>query len=279
MVERELTGTVIAVTGGARGIGLAVARAAARAGARVAIGDVDAEGAHERAAGLPGGALGGALDVRDAASFERWLDGVEVALGPLDVLVNNAGVMHVGTFVDEDDAWTRRMIEVNIVGVALGTRAALRRMLPRRRGHVVNVASVAARLGVAGIATYSATKHAVVGLTEAVGEEVRGSGVRLSTVLPAIVRTDLAAGSRTVTMPAQEPDDVAEAVLDVLRRGRRQVTVPRRAVALLALGAALPPRARHGLARRLGADAAYRGVPAADRRPYEERVVRELDRG
>ena len=102
------------------------------------------------------------------------------------MLVNNAGIMQVGRFIDEDDLTARRMIDINLHGVILGTKLALERMIPRDRGHIVNIASQAGKFGAPGGATYSATKHAVVGLTEAVRGELRlmGAHIDVSYVMP-----------------------------------------------------------------------------------------------
>jgi len=143
--NRELHGKVIAITGGARGIGLATANAFARRGAVVTIGDLDAADARVAAEGIGSQAIGLALDVTDRASFESFLNAVEHRLGPLDVMVNNAGIQHVGLFADESDASTDIQIAVNLGGVLTGTRLAHARMRPRGRGHIVNVASVAGR--------------------------------------------------------------------------------------------------------------------------------------
>jgi len=111
---RSLYGTVVAITGGARGIGRATANALAREGAKVAIGDLDADLAAKEAAAIGGDAVGLGLDVTDRDSFEAFLDAVEEKLGPLDVLVNNAGIMPLGRFIEEDDASTiRQMIPAN----------------------------------------------------------------------------------------------------------------------------------------------------------------------
>ena len=136
------------------------------------------------------------LDVTERESFAAFLDGAEEQLGPLDVLVNNAGIMQVGRFIDEDDLTARRMVDINLHGVILGTKLALERMIPRDRGHIVNISSQAGKFGAPGGATYSATKHAVVGLTEAVRGELRlmGAHVDLSYVMPFVVNTELGSG-------------------------------------------------------------------------------------
>src|SRR5581483_10420233 len=124
---RSLYGLVAAVTGGARGIGLATATALSREGMKVAIGDLDGDLAAAEATKLGGDAVGLPLDVTDRESFETFIDQVETKLGPLDVLVNNAGIMHLTNFLDEEDAWAVRQVDINLHGVILGSKIALRR--------------------------------------------------------------------------------------------------------------------------------------------------------
>src|SRR5205807_8906771 len=117
-------------------------------------------------------------------------------IGPIDVLINNAGIMQVGRFIDEDDLTAQRMVDINLHGVILGTKLALARMIPRDHGHIVNISSQAGKFGAPGGATYSPTKHAVVGLTEAVRGELRlmGADISMSYVMPAVVNTELGSG-------------------------------------------------------------------------------------
>jgi NAD(P)-dependent dehydrogenase (short-subunit alcohol dehydrogenase family) len=270
----QVSGRVVAITGGARGIGRATAALLAEAGARVAIGDVDAAAAERTARELGAGVRGFALDVTDRGAFSRFLAAVEQAFGPPDVLVNNAGVMRVGSFLEEPEAATRRQLEVNLGGVLLGMQLVLPGMLARGRGHVVNVASSAGKAGVPGIATYAASKHAVVGLTEAVRMEHRGAGVELSVVLPAVVNTELAAGAgRTPGVRLLEPVDVARAILGLLERPRFEVYVPRHAGLFARLGAALPYPLRERLARLVGVDRVMMGADLSRRTAYEARLL------
>src|SRR5207302_4428659 len=135
-----LFGQVAAITGGARGIGEATARAFVREGMRVAVGDLDLERARATAEALGGGTLALELDVTDRGSFERFVNEAEAELGPLDVLVNNAGIMPLGQLLDEDDLTAQRMIDINCHGVLHGMKIALPRFVARNRGHVVNIA-------------------------------------------------------------------------------------------------------------------------------------------
>ena len=232
-MDRSLEGAVVVVTGGAAGIGRATAGAMAEAGARVAIGDIHAEKAAEAAAEInskasPGGesatrgpvATGLPLDVTDRAGFDIFLDQVEEEFGPIDCLVNNAGVMLLGPIDEEDPEATRAMIDVNLVGVINGTQAAMKRMKQRGRGRIVNIASQAGKAGMAGGATYCATKFGVIGFSEAVRAELKGTGVSISWVLLGIVNTELAVGLPDIPlMDVLSPDDIAGAVLEALTEG------------------------------------------------------------
>jgi NAD(P)-dependent dehydrogenase (short-subunit alcohol dehydrogenase family) len=212
----------VAVTGGARGIGLATAGAFARAGASVVIGDVDAEAAGAAAAGI--GAMALALDVRSADSCAEFV----AAAGEIDVFVNNAGVAHAGAFLDTPHAMRELQLDVNLRGVVNGMAAVLPGMVARGSGHVVNVASLAGRVPTPNAAVYTATKFAVVGLTQAVRAELRGSGVRLTAVLPTFVRTEMISGLKLDGIPKIDPTDVADAIVRAARRGGPVVvTVPR----------------------------------------------------
>ena len=225
---RSLTGTVVAITGGARGIGRATARALIAQGARIAIGDIDQALAAQTAEELGQGTIGLPLDVTDRASFDGFLTEVESQLGPLEVLINNAGIMPIGPFVAETDATAARMIDINLNGVILGSKLALKRFLPRNRGHLVNIASVAGKGGFPGGATYCATKHAVVGLSEAIRAEVRSTDIDVSIVMPVVVNTELGSGlQRTRGIKVVEPEDVANAIVEAVQTGRVDVWVPR----------------------------------------------------
>ena len=271
---RSLYGRVAVVTGGGRGIGRATAVALAAAGCRVAIGDLDREAAESAAAELGGEAVGLALDVTDRAGYSAFLDAVEQRLGPVDVLVNNAGIMPIVPLVEEDDASVIRQLEVNLHAVIHGTREAMLRMRPRGTGHIVNVASMAGKTGFPNLATYSATKHGVVGLSEAVRTELRGSGVEVSVVMPGVVNTELAAGMKEARgFKPSEPEDVAAAIVEALQHPRFEVFVPRKAGRTWKFFQFVPRGPREAMARALRVDRVMLETDRAARVAYEARAA------
>jgi NADP-dependent 3-hydroxy acid dehydrogenase YdfG len=272
---RTLAGHVVAITGAARGIGRATAATLAREGMTVAIGDLDAALAGRAAEELGPHTAAFQVDVTDRESFERFIDGVEAQLGPVDVLVNNAGIMPVGPFLAEDDETARRMVDVNVHGVLLGMKIVLPRLVARRSGHVVNVASFAGKAPFPGGATYCGTKHFVVGLSETVRGELRGSGVDLSVVMPVVVDTELASGVGTARgVPRLTPEGVAEAIADALRHPRFDIFVPRPLGPLNAIAQLLPRALRERTYRAIKADRVLADVDTGARRGYELRAAR-----
>ncbi len=270
---KALNGKVVAITGGARGIGRATAAALLAHGARVAIGDLDGELTRLAAAELGAGAVGLPLDVTSRESFTAFLDCVERDLGPLDVLVNNAGIAPTGEFAHEPDAVTARVLDVNVGGTMLGCKLALERMLPRGSGHIVNVSSGLGRTPAPGIATYSASKHAIVGLTGALRRELAGTGLELHLILPSLIGTDMAAGVKALrSVRIGRPEDVADAIVSALQTGRREAYVPRQLGWMVALEAITPQPAVRRLRRLLGADRMFTQVDALERAAYEARI-------
>ncbi|MFZ1154361.1 MAG: SDR family oxidoreductase [Solirubrobacteraceae bacterium] len=272
---RILAGQTAAITGAARGIGKATAQALLRQGMKVAIGDVDFAAAQQTASELGPSTVALPLDVTDRPSFAAFLDRAEEQLGPVDVLINNAGIMQIGRFVDEDDLTARRMVDINIHGVILGTKLALERMVPRDRGHIVNISSQAGKYGSPGGATYSATKHAVVGLTEAVRGELHlmKANIDVSYVMPFVVNTELGSGLGDARgLKSLQPTDVADAIVEALQHGTVDVWVPKSAKRTNTLGTLLPRTLSEGMARALKADKVLAGADADVRRGYELRA-------
>jgi 3alpha(or 20beta)-hydroxysteroid dehydrogenase len=193
MAEGVLEGRKALVTGGAQGLGAGMALALANAGAQVMIGDVQDDLARETAESL--GALSTRLDVTDEASWNAAVAATIQQLGGFDILVNNAGIEISGLIVDIDATDLKRMLEVNVLGTALGIKHALRAMRPDgpagKGGAIVNVSSVAATIAFPGISGYSATKSAVDRLTRVAAFEAGklGFGVRVNCVYPGLVPT------------------------------------------------------------------------------------------
>jgi NADP-dependent 3-hydroxy acid dehydrogenase YdfG len=271
---RSLAGQVVAITGGARGIGRATAAALITQGARVAIGDIEASLAERTAQELGAGTIGLPLDVTERESFAAFLDEVESRLGPLDVLINNAGIMPIGPFVEETDATAKRMVDINLHGVIFGSKLALERFVPRGRGHLVQIASAAGKAGFPGGATYCATKHAVVGLSETIRAELRDTDIDVSVVMPVVVNTELGSGLPTTRgFKPVEPEDVADAIVEALQTRRFEVFVPKAIRGMIRLNALMPRRAMEAIGRVLKGDQVLAHPDHAARAAYEARMM------
>jgi NAD(P)-dependent dehydrogenase (short-subunit alcohol dehydrogenase family) len=272
---RSLQGKVVVITGGGRGIGAATARALVARGAKVAIGDVDLDTAERTAAELGHGTIARRLDVTDRPAFTAFLDEVTEALGGLDVVVNNAGIMPLTPADEESDASVTRQLELNLHAVIHGTKEAMTRFKRQGSGHIVNIASVAGKGGFPGGATYCATKHGVVGYSEAVRFELRGTGIEVSCVMPGIVNTELAAGLEDARFVKKiTPEDVADAIVGALERPYFDVFVPKSTAAITQVMALFPRRVREGISTFLKADRVL--IDAAhgkERAAYEQRAA------
>ncbi|HEU5322562.1 MAG TPA: SDR family NAD(P)-dependent oxidoreductase [Methylomirabilota bacterium] len=222
-----LMARVALVTGGGRGIGRAIALALARAGLDVAVGarsvdQVEAVAGQARAAGVK--ALGVELDVTEPRSVDHAVWHTVTTLGPVDVLVNNAGIAESAPFVRTGPELWERHLRVNATGPFLLTRAALPGMLERRWGRVINVASLAGLFGSPYVTAYTASKHALVGLTRALATEVSGKGVTVNAICPGFVATDMAwAGARNVAEKTGRPFEEAVAALARMNPGGRLI--------------------------------------------------------
>ena len=272
----NIRGRTVAVTGGARGIGYATARALLARGALVVIGDRDVArlGAAVISLSDVGTISGHPLDVTDATSFATFLDKARAdGAGHLDVLINNAGVMPIGPFLDQSEQAIRSSIEVNLYGVLTGCRLVLPEMVARRSGHIVNVASLAGMVALPGQVVYAGTKFAVVGLSTALADEFAPHGVEVSVVMPPFTNTELISGTSGVTAnrPA-EPEDIAAAIVKVLDRPKTHVSVPGGLRFIIAVLSMLGPRGRRWLNRRTGTDRVFLDFDSDVRRAYDERA-------
>jgi NAD(P)-dependent dehydrogenase (short-subunit alcohol dehydrogenase family) len=274
MTAIELDGASVLITGAARGIGRATAVAFADRGARVCIGDLDGEAVV--ATGEELGVHAFALDVTSRDSFASFLAAAQDVAGPPVILVNNAGIMPLGAFLDEDDTTSRATIDVNLWGPILGMRLAAPGMVARGRGHIVNVTSMMGKLHVPGAAVYGASKYAATGLSAAVRDELHGTGVTVTTVLPSAVKTELIAGVPLGGgLPVVEPEQVADAIVGSCRRRQAEVFVPGW-MAAYEPAVALAPGPLVGAIRRLARhDRVLKSLDETERKVYDSRIPRD----
>jgi 3-oxoacyl-[acyl-carrier protein] reductase len=219
----DLTGKVALVTGGARGIGLAVAQHLYEAGAHVGLSDL--QGAPEAAASLTGKGrtFGVAGDVSDPAQVEDAVGQVEGALGPIDILVNNAGITRDGLLMRMAEEDWDLVLRVNLKGVFNCTKHVARGMAKRRAGRIINVSSVVGIRGNAGQGNYSASKAGVIGFTKSIARELASRGVLVNAVAPGFIDTEMtkklsddvrkALQDQIPLQRLGQPEDIADAVL------------------------------------------------------------------
>lgn len=275
----NLAAATVVVTGGARGIGKATAAAFSDAGATVWIGDLDDTLAANVAREIPR-CSAAHLDVTSPDSWDSFVHTVTAHSGPIDVLVNNAGIMPLGGFLSHRGPLSRLIVDVNVLGPINGTHAVLPAMLERRRGHVVTVASMAGKLPIPGMVVYNASKFGAVGLSLALRKEYAGTGVSFSCVLPCAVRTELASGAKLgAGLPAVDPEDIARAIVRTTQRRPAQVSVPRWPKRAVALMDALVPESVERIGRALIDDRrALESIDHQARKPYEDRVASQIVR-
>lgn len=267
---------VVAITGGANGIGRAIAAQLVEQGARVVIGDRDVDAARRAADALGDRALALEVDVADSDSWAAFLQEAEAACGRVDVLVQSAGVMWVGAFEDESEATVRRQLDVNLFGTMLAVRHATPAMRARHAGHIIAIASAASFLPTPGEASYAASKHGVLGYLRAVRAELRGSDVALTAIMPTVVDTALAAGTDAGAAPRLQPADVAAAVLGAIERPRFEITVPGWVGVVHRTVSALPAALRDPIIRRMVPDQ-VRATDQRARAGYQARIGARSD--
>jgi len=272
----NIRGKTIAITGAARGIGHATAKALLARGGRVVIGDRDVAALEAAVAELSkfGQASGYPLDVTDKESFATFLDKARSdGAGHIDVLINNAGVMPVGHFLEQSEQAIRSALEVNLYGVLTGCQLVLPEMVKRRSGHVVNIASMAGMVAVPGQVVYAGTKFAVVGLSTAMADEFAPHGVEVSVILPTFTNTELISGTKnTGVQKPVEPEDIAAAIAKTLDKPKTHVSVPAPLRFVGAVTSMLGPRGRRWLSKQMGNDNVFLDFDKAAREAYEARA-------
>ncbi|MGH3553856.1 MAG: SDR family oxidoreductase [Mycobacterium sp.] len=272
----NISGKTVVITGAARGIGQATAKALLARGARVVIGDRDVDVLQKAVADMSGlGAVSGhPLDVTDRESFAAFLDKARAdGGGHIDVLINNAGVMPVGPFLEQSAQAIRSAIEVNFYGVLNGCQLVLPEMVQRRSGHVVNIASLAGMVAVPGQVVYAGTKFAVVGVSTALADEFAPHDVNVTAVLPTFTNTELISGTTpSAAQKPVQPEDIAVAVVKVLDKPKTQVSVPGRGRLIAIVAMLLSDRRRRWLNKKMGNDTVFLNFDTTARQAYEDRA-------
>ncbi len=249
----HLRGAVVVVTGASSGIGESTALLCAREGARIVLAARRfgrLEGLAERIGARGGQALPVRCDVSVPADLEELANRTAEAYGRCDVLVNNAGIPGGGPFRTRTREEIEQVVRVNLLGVMLGTQAFLPMLMRQRRGHVVNVASLAGRFATPGSSVYGATKHAVVAFSESLYYELKPFGVLVTVANPGFTRTEGFPQDDIPRPLVMRREHVAAAIVDVIRRGRApEVSVPRALGAAQAFRVLTPPLYRWGVDR------------------------------
>lgn len=219
----DFTGKVAVVTGSARGIGLTIARRFAEAGASVVLCDISETQVLESAAQMPGKALGVKTDVTSPDDIANLFDSTTKAFGRVDIVVNNAGITRDTLMLRMDEKDWDLVLDINLKGAFLVTRAASRIMMKQRSGRIVNISSVVGLTGNAGQANYSASKAGLIGLTKSSAKELAGRGITVNAVAPGFIETEMTKAmpevareeflKRVLISRPGSPDDVASAVL------------------------------------------------------------------
>ncbi|MGU3501403.1 SDR family oxidoreductase [Mycobacterium sp. C31M] len=276
----NIRGKTIAITGAARGIGYATAKALLARGARVVIGDRDVALQESAVVELTklGQVSGYPLDVTDRQSFETFLDKARTdagagSAGHIDVLINNAGVMPVGPFLEETEQSVRSSLEVNVYGVLTGCQLALPDMVRRRSGHIINIASLSGLIPLPGQVVYVGAKYAVVGLSTALADEMAPHGVNVSVVMPPFTNTDLISGTKSGgAIKPVEPEEIATAIVKTLDKPKTHVSVPPPLRFTAQAAQMLPPKGRRLMNKALGLDTVFLDFDKSKRQAYEDRA-------
>jgi 3-oxoacyl-[acyl-carrier protein] reductase len=221
-IEQRIEGQVALVTGASRGIGYAIAEKVGSMGARVAICARDAAALEKAASRLRAAGtevLSIAADVTKTADIDRLHREVVRRLGPIEILVNNAGIGKFGAFQKTSEADWDATLDTNLKSVFLLSRAVANDMIERRAGHIINIASLAGKNAFAGGAIYCASKWGLLGLTQCMAEDLRGFNIRVSAVCPGTVATDFSPHAGKDSAKMLQPSDVAHAVAALVTQG------------------------------------------------------------
>lgn len=223
------------------------------------------------------GAVGLRLDITDAELVSAVVDRIETEVGPISVWVNNAGIMPTGRFAGQDPDVVQKTIDVDYTALVRTTSAVLPRMLARRQGTIVNLASATGLKPLAGLAVYSGAKAAVIGFSDALRRELRGTGVAVHVILPNLVSTPMGAGiTPPKVSPAVTPEQVSRAVVDVIGSSRFAVTVPRVLSPVLRFSRLLPTVVQEWLDDVIGTDRIGLGGDPEVRARYLREVCQRL---
>ncbi|HTG85847.1 MAG TPA: 3-hydroxybutyrate dehydrogenase [Pyrinomonadaceae bacterium] len=230
-----LNGKVALITGGGRGIGRAIALAFAREGARIVVAARTAAQVEQVAAEIGNGAIAVVCDVSNSESVTQMFAQTSEQLGDVDILVNNAGIAESSTIVTTTDDFWARHLAINLSGTFYCTRAALPAMLEKKWGRVINIASIAGKVGAPYIAAYAASKHGVMGLTRSVALEVAAAGVTVNAICPGYVDTEMVTRGieRITTRTGRSADEALEALKKMSPQNRLATAEEVAAVALL----------------------------------------------
>jgi len=269
----ELQKKTALITGAAQGIGQAIAAELARAGADIIgadlqVGDLQETGDFVRACGRR--FVGFGCDVTNKAAVENLIAAAQSGTG-FDILINNAGILPSGPFLERDFEVWQKTLDVNLRALMHVTYSALPHLLEKKGGHIVNMASIAGKLGTEGVAAYAASKHGVVGFSSALRSELSGTGVGVSWVCPSLVKTRMSEGvTHTFLTPMVTPDEVARAVRRTIERDRIEVFVPRRSRLFTSLIPSLTPKLARWILKTSGASKGW--VEARKELPGEHAV-------
>jgi 3-oxoacyl-[acyl-carrier protein] reductase len=218
---KPLEGKVAIITGASRGIGLAVARRLGMLGAKVSVCARDARRLESAADEVRPGAAGvfaAAVDVTHGDQIVAFVQDTENALGPVDILVNNAGIGYFGPAHEATEANWDSVLDTNLKSVFLASKAVAARMIARRAGHIINIASLAGKNAFAGGGIYCASKWGLLGLTECMAEDLRGYGIRVSAICPGSVATDFSPHGKKDASRMLQAEDIALAVEMIVRQ-------------------------------------------------------------